>query len=67
VLLEARHAERRVVIGGLILEASAHDVTRLRVGLLRGIAQVLAKSERRLTTAVVTSHVTEKIGPHATD
>ncbi|HEY6559155.1 MAG TPA: AAA family ATPase [Polyangiaceae bacterium] len=60
VLLEARQTERRVVIGGLILEASAHDVARLRVGLLRGIAQVLLKSERQATT-VAMSHVTEKI------
>ena len=41
VLLECRHAQRQLVVGGLILETSAADVAGLRQGLLRGIAQVL--------------------------
>jgi hypothetical protein len=41
VLLEAREGRERVVIGGLVLDASAREVGRLRKGLLRGIAQVL--------------------------
>jgi hypothetical protein len=50
VLLEVRHGDGRIIVGGLILEAAARDVARLRSGLLRGVAQALFNAERRLST-----------------
>ena len=49
VLLDARQGERRVVIGGLILDAKPQMVARLSKQLLKGIAQIL--HDRQITSA----------------